>query len=732
MGEEVSQQRPGLLDEVELAGSLERVVFHNEDNGYTVLRILPHGKKDTVTAVGHMAGPNAGISLRIRGKWHNDPRWGRQIRIEAYEEVMPATTEGIRMYLASGLIKGVRESLAGRIVKRFGAVTLRILDEEPERLREVSGVGAKNLARILQAWREHQGMRELMLFLQPYGVSAAYGVRIYRHYGQSALEVVRENPYRLAMNIHGIGFLTADNVAFKLGFDKEHPLRAQAGILYVLRQASDEGHIYYPRRELIEVTGRQLDIDSGLLDEAIDALLDEERLVSEDLDGTEGIFLSRFHHCESRIAYYLTRILRSPKSVHLPNPDALVDKVVESMPLELAPEQVKAIRCAAGSKIMVLTGGPGTGKTTIINAIIRLFAASRSRILLAAPTGRAAKRMAESAGREAKTIHRLLEYSPREDGFARNENNPLACGLLVVDEASMMDTPLAYHLLKAVPLGATIILVGDVNQLPSVGPGNVLRDIIASKSVPVVELYEVFRQAAASDIIMNAHAVNKGEIPSLENPRGRLSSDFYFFRENDPEKVAELIVDLVKNRIPDNFGLDPHSDIQVLTPMHKGAAGAANLNAMLQQALNPHGRGLQRGERRFCVGDKVMQVRNNYEKDVYNGDIGRIILADPEERSVTVLFDERNVPYSWEDLDELAPAYAISVHKSQGSESPAVVLPLLVQHYVLLQRNLLYTGITRGKRLVVLVGESKAFAMAVRNNKTTKRHTWLDRRLGGA
>jgi len=726
----VSQQRPGLLDEIVLVGSLERVVFHNADNGYTVLRLLPEGKKDTVTAVGHMAGPNAGASLCIRGKWHNDPRWGRQIRMESYEEVMPATTEGIRLYLASGLIKGVRESLAGRIVKRFGADTLRILDEEPERLREVSGVGAKNLARIIQAWQEHQSMRELMLFLQPQGISAAYGIRIYRHYGQAALEVVRENPYRLAMDVHGIGFLTADAGASKLGFGKEHPLRVHAGLLYALRQASDAGHVNYPLRELIELTGRQLDIEPGLLDEAINVLLGEERLVSEDLDGTEGIFLSRFHHCESRIAYYLTRILRSPKSAHLPSPNKLIAKVVEKTPLELAPEQVEAIRCSAASKIMVLTGGPGTGKTTIINAIIRLFAESRSRILLAAPTGRAAKRMAESAGREAKTIHRLLEYSPREDGFARNENNPLACGLLVVDEASMMDTLLAYHLLKAVPLGATLVLVGDVHQLPSVGPGNVLRDIIASKSVPVVELREVFRQAATSDIIMNAHAINKGEIPALEHPRGGLSSDFYFFRENDPEKVAELVVDLVKHRIPDKFGLNPLHDIQVLTPMHKGSTGAANLNAMLQQALNPRGQGLQRGERKFCVGDKVMQIRNNYEKDVYNGDIGRIILADPEDKSLTVNFDERNVPYSWEELDELVPAYAISVHKSQGSEYPAVVLPLLVQHYVLLQRNLLYTGITRGKQLVVLVGESKAFAMAVRNNKTVKRYTWLDRRLG--
>lgn len=715
-------------EEAEFVGSVERVVFHNEDNGYTVLRLMPDGKKDAVAAVGHVIRPSAGACLRITGTWHTDPRWGRQVRITSCEEILPSTTEGIRLYLASGLIKGVRESLAGRIVARFGVDTLRILDEDPSRLREVPGVGAKNLERIIKSWQEHQGMRDLMLFLQPHGVSAAYGVRIYRHYGQHALEVVRENPYRLAMDIHGIGFVTADGVASKLGFEKNHPLRAQAGLFYTLRRLNDEGHIYYPRPELTALAADSLGIAPSLLEEAVDALLAEERLVQEDLDGTDGIFLARYHHYEAKIAYYLTRILRSPKSVRLDDPEKLAGKVVEKFSFELAPEQVEAIRCAAHSKVMVLTGGPGTGKTTIINAVLQLFAESRARILLAAPTGRAAKRMAESAGREAKTLHRLLEYNPKEDAFARNENNPLACGLLVVDEVSMMDTTLTYHLLKAVPLGATLVLVGDVHQLPSVGPGNVLKDIIASGAVPVVELREVFRQAASSDIIINAHAVNRGEIPSLESSGNRLS-DFYFFRENDPERVAGLIVDLVKNRIPRRFKLDPMNDIQVLTPMHKGSAGAANLNVLLQKALNPRVQGIQRGDRRFCLGDKVMQIRNNYEKDVYNGDIGRVILLDAEERCLTVRYDERNVPYAWEELDEIVSAYAISVHKSQGSEYPAVVLPLLVQHYVLLQRNLLYTGITRGKELVVLVGESKAFAMAVRNNRTQKRCTWLARRL---
>ena len=463
----------------------------------------------------------------------------------------------------------------------------------------------------------------------------------------------------------------------------------------------------------------------------MDQLVLEERAVLEDLDGEEGVYLTRFHHYESKIAFYLQRILRSPKAVRFSNVDAAVERVVARLGIDLAEEQLKAVRTAATAKMMVLTGGPGTGKTTILNAIIQVFAENKAKILLAAPTGRAAKRMSEASGREARTIHRLLEYSPKEDGFARNEDNPLACGLLVVDEASMMDTMLAYHLLKAAPLGATVIFVGDIHQLPSVGPGNVLGDLIASGAMPVVELVEVFRQAAESEIICNAHCINRGEIPNLASSRDRLS-DFYFMRQDDPEKVVEIIVDLVKNHIPRRFRLDPVDDVQVLTPMHKGAVGAANLNARLQNALNPRAESLQRGERLFRLGDKVMQIRNNYEKDIYNGDIGRITFVDDKEKNLTVRFDERAVMYAWEELDEIVPAYAISIHKSQGSEYPAVVIPVMTQHYVLLQRNLIYTGVTRGKRLVVLVGEARALAMAVRNNRMQKRHTWLARRLSEA
>ena len=750
-------------DAVELTGTVERVIFHNEENGYTVLRLLPDKgltgeakvtgapprtvSRDPVSCVGHMVDPQAGVQLKVAGRWVNNVRFGRQVEFNTAEEVLPATSEGIRLYLASGLIKGVGEELAGRIVEAFGTDTIRVLDEEPERLLKVRGLGRKSLGRIRDSWAEHRGMRDLLLFLQPHGITPAYAVRIYRAYGSQALNVVRENPYRLAMDIHGIGFVTADAAAAKLGFEADNPLRIQAGTLYILQKATDDGNVYLPEHKLVRDVCAQLSVEPEQARDAIAALEQDERLVREAMDAPEdsesqdgaddfdagdgvevGVYLRRYHHCESKTAFYLQRLLHSPKAVRFENPDALVDKVTAELPIALAPEQLEAVRTAARSKVMVLTGGPGTGKTTIINAIIKLFSEVRARILLAAPTGRAAKRMAETSGREARTIHRLLEYSPKEDGFARNEDNPLACGLLVVDEASMMDTLLFYHLLKAVPLGATLVLVGDVYQLPSVGPGNVLSDIISSGVLPVVELTEIFRQSAESEIICNAHLINHGEIPCLESSKERLS-DFYFIHQNDPEKAADLMVDLVKNHIPRRFGLDPVDDIQVLTPMHKGAVGAGQMNTRLQEALNPNGLEVRRGDRAFRLHDKVMQVRNNYEKDVFNGDMGRIVFLDSKERTLSVSFDERVVPYDFEELDELAPAYAISIHKSQGSEYPAVVIPIMMQHYVLLQRNLVYTGVTRGKKLVVLVGESRALHMAVKNNKTRKRYTRLAWRL---
>ncbi|MDR2573623.1 MAG: ATP-dependent RecD-like DNA helicase [Desulfovibrio sp.] len=728
---------------VELAGTVERLLFHNEENGYTVLKLTPHlpsGARskskgpmfppDQIACVGYMPKPRQGIQVRLKGRWVNNPRYGRQLAFDAADEVLPATCESIRLYLASGLINGVGEEMAGRIVELFGEDTLKILDEEPDLLLKVRGIGQKILERIRKSWIEHRCMRDLLLFLQPHGITPAYALRVYKAYGVQSLDIVRENPYRLAMDIRGIGFVTADAAARKLGFEQTHPLRIQAGILYLLQKSTDDGNVYLPLDVLIANACAQLDVAADMVIEAADALEGEGRIVRETGagDGETGVYLSRYHHCEAKTAFYLQRLLHSPRSALFDDAEILINTVVSSMSITPAPEQLKALHMVTRSKILVLTGGPGTGKTTIIRAMIRLFSEKRARVLLAAPTGRAAKRMAEACAHEARTIHRLLEYSPKEDGFARNEDRPLACGLLVVDESSMMDCLLFYHLLKAVPLGATIVFVGDVHQLPSVGPGNVLSDIIEAGLVPVVELTEIFRQISGSEIVCNAHLINRGIVPSLESNKDRLS-DFYFIHQDDPEKAADIVVDLVCRHIPRRFGLNSVDDIQVLTPMHRGAAGAERMNGLLQEALNPNGFEIRRGDRRFRLHDKVMQLRNNYDKDVFNGDMGRIVFIDPHERTLSVNYDERVVPYEFSELDELVPAYAISIHKSQGSEYEAVVIPIMMQHYVLLQRNLIYTGVTRGKRLVVLVGEAKALHMAVKNNKVRRRYTRLALRL---
>ncbi len=723
-------------ERVVLQGSVERIIFHNADNGFTILRILPRSdahenapKADPYVAKGYVLNPQAGVLVRMEGTWVHDARYGRQFQMHMCDEVLPASTEGIRLYLGSGLIKGVGEVVAGKIVEKFGEDTIRILDEEPEKILSVPKIGKKKLSSIIQGWAEHRGVRDLMMFLQPYGITANLAVRIYKHYGPEALEIVKQNPYRLAMDVRGIGFVSADNAAQKLGFSKDNALRAQAGVLYTLDKCNEKGHVYMPRDALLTLTSDELEISYDLVENALAELEAEERIVHEELGGEEGIFLQKFFHYESKTAFYLKRLLASPKSVHFENAADTVKSVLAQLPLALAEAQEKAIHTAATSKLMVLTGGPGTGKTTIIKAIIDAFHSVDAKILLAAPTGRAAKRMSEATNREAKTIHRLLEFNPGEDGFARNEDNPLACSLLIIDEASMMDIFLFYHLLKATPLGATMIFVGDVHQLPSVGPGNVLNDIIASQGLPVVELTEIFRQSSHSKIVYNAHLINKGQVPNLESSKERLS-DFYFIHAKDPESVANLIVSLVTERVPQRFGYDAVNDIQVLVPMHRGEAGSENLNKRLQEVLiASNAPSIQRGKKVFRLGDKVMQTRNNYEKDVFNGDIGTVILLDGKDRTLTVRIDDRNIPYEFDELDDIVPAYAISIHKSQGSEYPVVIIPLLMQHYMLLQRNLVYTGVTRGKKLVILVGESRALKMAIANNNTVKRHTRLQERL---
>lgn len=718
--------------QVELVGTVERIIFHNAENGFTVLKVnVEEGAtKGEETMVGHMTTPKNGCRVRFRGQYVKNARFGRQFSFELSDEVIPATEEGIRLYLSSGLIKGVGGDKAAKIVKHFGKDTIRILDEEPERLLEVRGIGRKNMERMRDSWNEHRGMRDLLLFLQPHGVSAAYAVRIYRAYGGEALNIVKENPYRLAMDIHGIGFLTADAIAAKLGFRQDHPLRVQAAMLYILQKAGEDGNVYLPEAVLAEKVCQQINVDLDLVQAALVNLETSQRITRNEFDdGETGVYLRRYYHCESKTAFYLRRLLASPKSVSFRNAETVLANVLGGLAITLAEEQAKAVDAAMRVKTLVITGGPGTGKTTIIKAIIKVFEAVKTKILLAAPTGRAAKRLAEATGRDARTIHRMLEYSPMDDRFGRNEDSPLACGLLVVDEASMMDTLLFYHLLKAVPLGATLILVGDVHQLPSVGPGNVLGDIIASRVVPIAELNEIFRQSAESEIICSAHLINKGKMPVMEGRPDKLS-DFYFIPKDDPEQAAKLIVDLIKNHIPRRFQLDPVNEVQLLTPMHKGPVGAENMNRLLQEALNPNAPQLIRRERIYRLHDKVMQVRNNYDKDIFNGDIGRIVYLDQHEKKISVDFDGTIMPYEYDELDELIPAYAISIHKSQGSEYPAVVIPIMMQHYVLLQRNLVYTGVTRGKKLVVLVGESKALAIAIHNNKTCKRFTHLAQRLG--
>jgi exodeoxyribonuclease V alpha subunit len=720
---------------IELSGQIERITYTNEENGYTIARVKIYGRHDLVTVVGYLMSPTPGEILKMRGEWVNHPKFGEQFKVTEYKTAGPATVFGIQKYLGSGLIKGLGPVIAGRIVKKFGEKTLDVIENDIEKLVMVEGIGKKRIAMIQNAWDEQKEIRDVMLFLQSHGVSSGYATKIFKQYKNRSIAVVTENPYRLAMDIFGIGFVIADSIAEKLGFPKDSPLRVEAGILYVLHQLSDEGHVFYPYEYLVKKSRETLGVERDAIVEALGGLAINKKIVLEDLnesidefkENNKGVYLAKFHLCETSIAARLKMLSIAPKSIRSVNVENALEWVQKRLDIRLAENQAKAVRCALENKIMVITGGPGTGKTTIINSILKIFSKLNIKTLLAAPTGRAAKRMSETTGHEAQTIHRLLEYSFAKGGFQKNEEKPLTCELLILDEVSMIDTILMHHLIKAVPTFATVILVGDVNQLPSVGAGNVLNDIIASGVIPVVELKEIFRQARESRIIVNAHKINNGILPTFEEDVP--DNDFYFIQQEDPEKVLEIILELTKERIPKRFGLDPVDDIQVLTPMHKGMVGAGNLNSELQKSLNPSQEEITRGNRNFRVNDKVMQIRNNYDKEVFNGDIGRIVGMQPDENEITVLFDGRNVVYEFYELDELVLAYAVSVHKSQGSEYPAVVIPILTQHYILLQRNLIYTAVTRGRNLVVMVGTRKALAMGVNNDKTQRRFTYLRYRM---
>lgn len=707
-----------------IAGLVERVTFHNQENGFCVLRVKARGHRDLVTTVGHAAMISAGEWITATGVWTNDPAHGLQFKAQFLKTSAPSTAEGIERYLGSGMIRGIGPVYARRLVQRFGADVFDIIEANPERLREVDGVGPVRAARIAAGWADQKVIREIMVFLHEHGVGTARAVRIFKTYGADAVRVISENPYRLARDIRGIGFRTADVIAGKLGIEKTAMIRVRAGISFALTEAMSDGHCGLPRAELTALAETLLEVPASLIDTAVLLELDEGAVTADRVGDTDCVFLTGLHLAERVIAERLARIAAGAT----PSPGIDADRALSWMEarsgLSFAPSQAEAIRLALRSKALVITGGPGVGKTTIVNAILRILGAKGVKLLLCAPTGRAAKRMTEATAMEAKTIHRLLEVDPKSFGFKRDETNPLDCDLLVVDESSMVDVPLMQSLLKAVPVAAALLIVGDIDQLPSVGPGQVLADIIGSGAVPVVRLTEVFRQAAQSRIIVSAHRINEGRLPDLTPPEGE--TDFYFVKAADPEQAAARIVELVGERIPRRFGLDAIRDIQVLCPMNRGGVGARALNLALQAALNPAGeRKVERFGWTFAPGDKVMQIENDYDREVYNGDIGMIEDVDPDEGELSVDFDGRSVSFPFGELDTLAPAYATTIHKSQGSEYPAVVIPVMTQHYAMLQRNLIYTGVTRGKKLVVLVGQTRALAIAVKEASGRRRWSKL-------
>ena len=719
----------------DLSGQIERITYTDDENGFTIAKVKVHGQRELVTVVGNLMSPAPGEILSMRGTWVNHPKFGGQFKVVDFKTSVPATVYGIKKYLGSGLIKGLGPVMAGRIVKAFGKKTLDIIENEIDKLAQVEGIGKKRIALIQNAWEDQKEIREVMLFLQSHEVSSGYATKIFKQYGNRSIAIVKGNPYRLASDIFGIGFVTADRIADKLGFPKDSPMRIEAGILYVLHQLSDEGHVFYPYERLLAKSQEVLGVERDVVLEAVGSIAVNNKIIIEDLnenieefkENNKAVYLTMFHLCESGISNRLKALLSTPKSIRDIVTTRAIEWVQRELEIQLAENQNRAIQCALENKIMVVTGGPGTGKTTIINVILKIFSRLGVRTMLAAPTGRAAKRMSETTGHEAMTIHRLLEFSFAKGGFQRNEKRPLNCDLLIIDEASMIDTVLMYHFLKAVPTFTTVIFVGDVNQLPSVGAGNVLGDIISSGVVTVVELNEIFRQAKTSRIVVYAHKINNGILPSFENDMPM--NDFYFIEQEDPQKVLEIILELTKTRIPRRFGFNPIEDIQVLTPMHRGVVGSGNLNRELQKAINPGRVDIIRGDRSFRVNDKVMQIKNNYEKEIFNGDIGRITGIRMDDQEMTVTFEGRKVTYGFSDLDEIILAYAVSVHKSQGSEYPAVVIPILPQHYILLQRNLIYTAVTRGRDLVVMVGTRKALAIGVSNDRTQKRFTYLRHRL---
>lgn len=695
---------------------VERITYQNAENGYTVLKCAAKNYKDLVTVVGTMPDTHVGSVLSLEGMWKMDSRYGRQFSVEKFEETLPATVYGMEKYLGSGLIKGVGPKFAKRIVAKFGKDTLDIIEKNPDALIEVEGIGKVRVERIKNSWQEQREIKNIMLFLQSHEVSTSHATKIFKTYGNKSIQIVQENPYRLADDIWGIGFKTADRIAEKLGFEKERFIRLRSGILYALNKLSEDGHCFAVREQLIQKAKELLEMDIPELEITLDEMIRSGDVIRYE----EAIYLPPFYYSETGCAKRLIRLLEEKKKTEV-DTEKIVQTVIQNSKIFYDEIQTKAIRTAVVSKVMILTGGPGTGKTTTTMGMISALKMMGYHILLAAPTGRAAKRMAETTGMEAKTIHRLLEYK-MPDGYQRNEEHPLEGDVLILDECSMVDIILMYNLLKAIPERMSLILVGDTDQLPSVGAGNVLKDLIASGILPVIRLTRIFRQAQGSRIIMNAHRINRGEAIDI---RGGKDSDFFFAQKETNEEIVDTLVRYCTKNLPNYYHADPFREIQVLTPMQKGICGAANLNQLLQEAMNPSNLFLRRGGTQYRLGDKVMQIRNNYDKEVFNGDIGTISKVDMEEQELAVCYDGRDVTYDISELDELTLAYAVTIHKSQGSEYPIVVMPFTMSHFVMLQRNLLYTGVTRAKKILVLIGEKKAVYYAIGNEKTTRRNTKL-------
>ena len=713
-------------DREPLSGLVERVTFHSPDTGFCVLRVKVRGHRELVTVLGSAASIQPGEFIQASGRWDNHREHGIQFRTTFLKVMPPSSLDGIEKYLGSGMIKGIGPHFAKKLVKAFGEEVFDVIENAPKRLRTLDGIGPKRVERITSGWADQKAIREIMVFLQSHGVGTSRAVRIYKTYGADAIPLVSENPYRLARDIKGIGFLTADQIAEKLGIEKTAMIRARAGISYTLTEAVSEGHCGLPEDDLVPMAEQLLEISPDILRDALQQELQDHTVIADTIGERRCIFLGHLWNDEKVVAERLKALATGQPSWPGIETEKAIPWVEHKLGITLAKSQREAVKRAIASKVMVITGGPGVGKTTLVNAILRILVVKGITVALAAPTGRAAKRLSESTGMEAKTIHRLLEVDPRHGRFKRDIDNPLECDLLVVDETSMVDVPLMASLVKALPDKAALMVVGDVDQLPSVGPGQVLADIIDSGAVPVARLTEIFRQAAASQIVTNAHRVNAGYMPNLDVTRSD-TSDFYFVEARDPEDGVSKIIEIVKNRLPKRFGFAPIKDVQVLCPMNRGGLGARALNVELQKALNPplDEVFIERFGFTYRVGDKVMQTENDYDKDVFNGDIGYVRRIDPDSQELVIEFDGRPVEYQFGELDEVALAYAVSIHKSQGSEYPAVVIPMMMQHYMMLRRNLLYTGITRGRKLVVLVGQKQAVGMAVKGRVETRRWSKL-------